>query len=664
MVDIGGKLFTPLSFKSFRPNPKNVSEFYKAGVRLFSVLSSGVTSALGVPYSLYGESWMGDGVYNFEPVDRQMDMFIENAPEAYFAPMIQLDTREWYLESHKGVPNSFTHLSQIAHDAEWRYAAAEYMKAIMRHLERKYGDRIYGYFMLCGTTTEWFSEGDFEAAHSIKEAAYGKPLPTLEKLNRDGGVFLDNSESDVYEARKFHSETMSGLISYFAKEAQTVLNHEKLLGVYYGYLFELGGERIYNDGIFDYEKIFFTDDINMISSPSAYGYRKLNDPSAFMVTAKTLDKHSKLYFLEFDHITHTAPEEIRDGLDKNAKNCRIVKIPGADSKCKSEDESLNLMYRDFLLCSGNLAAMWWFDMFDGWFRSERMMGAVSKMIDTAEKLSQIPTKSTAEIAVFAEGKSMYRVRKNAGLATTCLSNFRRTLAECGAPYDIYSISDIHTIDTSVYKLFIFLNQYDISDEDREGIASVLSQNRKYALWMYGAGYATNCSLNVNNILQISGIRVNESKKSHGNICYRGKSYSYPTPEPYFSVSDDEATPLAQFDNGEVAVASKGNSFYSSTCNIPADLLREVARLSDVFIYSEENKLYVYPNSTTIGVYNATGTAAQISVPSDGVYVDLISGEKFISDKGKITIPTESINAHLLIEKKHFPRRKYVCKVKT
>ena len=30
-VDIAGKLYDPLSFKSFRPNPKNISEFYAAG---------------------------------------------------------------------------------------------------------------------------------------------------------------------------------------------------------------------------------------------------------------------------------------------------------------------------------------------------------------------------------------------------------------------------------------------------------------------------------------------------------------------------------------------------------------------------------------------------------------------------------------------------------
>ena len=141
-IDIDGKLFDPLSFKSFRPNPRNVSEFYRAGVRLFSVLTSGVTSALGVPYSLYGESWVGPGIYDFSAIDRQMDMFLENAPDAYFAPMLQLDTRDWYLKLHPEVPNSFTHLSQIACDETWKKEAADYMKAAIRHIEQKSGHRV------------------------------------------------------------------------------------------------------------------------------------------------------------------------------------------------------------------------------------------------------------------------------------------------------------------------------------------------------------------------------------------------------------------------------------------------------------------------------------------------------------------------------------------
>lgn len=658
-IDINGRIYDPLAFKSFRPNPQNVSEFYAAGVRLFSVLTSGVTSALGVPYSLYGESWIGENTYDFSAIDRQMDMFIENAPEAYFAPMIQLDTRDWYLESHDGIPNSFTHLSQIACDEEWKAAASDYMKAAILHIEEKYGDKVYGYFLLCGTTTEWFSDGDYEASHPIKERGYknwlkdeNAHLPSQERLDLAGDVFLSEDENDVYLARKFHSEIIADLILYFTNEAQSVIRHNKLLGLYYGYLFELGGERLYNAGSLGYEKVFLSDDIDMVSSPSSYGYRKLQDPSAFMVTQKTLDAHNKLYFLEFDHITHAAPTEIKDGRQENSSNMRTVKIPGADSKCKNEAESLNLMYRDFILCKANGAAMWWFDMFDGWFRTEGMMKAVKHMLKTDAALSTRPSDSVAEVAVFAEGEAMHRVRKSSNLATVCLSDIRRTLAECGAAYDLYSISDLTLEKTDNYKLYIFVNQYDISENRKKLISDRLSNNGKSVLWLYAPDYANGGKLSAENISKTTGITVTGDITSHGGIVYDGKITSYNVASPYFKITDNNATPIAYFEDGTIAVAYKDingiKSIYVATCNLPSDLLREIAKLSGVFIYSSVNNVYVYPNSASTGIYNASGAEATIYLKQDGKYKDMISGDIYTCTNGKITLPYKDINAFLLV----------------
>lgn len=656
-VDINGQLYEPLSFKSFRPNPANISEFYGAGVRLFSVLTTGVRSALGVPYSLFGESWIGDGQYDFSAIDRQMDLFLENAPDAYFAPMIQIDTRDWYLAEHPDKPNSFTHLSQIAHDDAWRSAAAEYMKAAIRHCEEKYGEHIYGYFLLGGTTTEWFSDGDKEASHPIKEAGYRKwigddhaCLPSLERLNRDGSVFLDHDENDVYLARQFHAETVSKLLLYFAGEAQTVLRHQKLLGVYYGYLFELGGERLYNAGSLDFERVFFSTDIDMISSPSAYGYRKIDDPSAFMVTQKTLDDHNKLYFLEFDHITHIAPEEIHEGLDETAANRRIVKIPGSKSKCKNETESLNLMYRDFVLCNANRAALWWFDMFDGWFRSEGMMRAVSHMLKIADEMGTIETESVAKIAVLADGRSMYRARKSARLATECLSNIRRTLAECGCAYDLYSMGDLKEVLARPYKLYLFVNAYDLPEQNE--IKERLRNSGKSALWLYAPAYATDGTLDVTAIQNVTGIRVTERSTSNGGIVYEDQVIDYGLNAPYFSVEDPSAAVLAHFENGAVAVASRTQqgyrSVYAATCNLPSGLLRTIAADAGAFVYSDDSSVYVYPNSASIGVYNATEEDAMIRLPEDGVYKDMIEGGRYLCKDGKMQLEKKPIRAYLLV----------------
>lgn len=657
-IDINGRLYQPLSFKSFRPNPQNISEFYRAGVRLFSVLSSGITSFLGVPYSLFGESWIGADTYDFSAIDRQMDMFIENAPDAYFAPMLQLDTRDWYLQQHPGVPNSFTHLSQIACDEAWKQAAADYLKAAITHCEEKYGDRIYGYFLLGGTTTEWFSRCDYEQSHPIKEAGYkawcgddNAQLPSQAQLNRPGQVFLDADEENVYRARKFHAEIIADLVLHFAKEAQTIVNHQKLIGVYFGYLLELGGEQLYNDGSLGYARVFKSPDIDMISSPSSYGYRKLDDPSAFMLLQKSLYLHNKLYFLEFDHITHTAPEMIRDSVDDSSPNKGLVKIPGAESKCKNETESLNLMYRDFILCSANRTAMWWFDMFDGWFRSDGMMEAVKHMISLSEQMSMADTKSAAEIAVFAEGEVMYKVRKSSNLPTLCLSNIRRTLAQCGAPYDLYTIEDLPKVNLAPYKLFLFVNQYELSDLVRRYIAEHIETTEKTVLWLYAPGYIRDGKQCVTHIRDVTGMHVVTSDTPHGNLCWGQEHLSFDIAQPYFCIDDPRTAALAHYEDGAVAVAYRDNDagrcVYAATCNLPSGLLREIAVLAGVHIYSSCDKVYTYINSATVGIYNASGQDAQIQLMQDGIYQDLLRGGRYECKNGCITIPDDSFHGCLL-----------------
>ena len=98
-----------------------------------NILTSGVTSAVGVPYSLFGESWVGLETYDFSPIDRQIELFMKHAPSAYFSLMIQLDTRDWWLEQQPGYPNSFHKMSRMETDPKWREAASKYMQAVIKH---------------------------------------------------------------------------------------------------------------------------------------------------------------------------------------------------------------------------------------------------------------------------------------------------------------------------------------------------------------------------------------------------------------------------------------------------------------------------------------------------------------------------------------------------
>ncbi len=641
-IQIDGQVYEPLSFKSFRPTARNISDFHGAGLRLFTILSSGLYSILGVPYSLYGESWLGIGAYDFAPIDNQIELFLKNAPEGYFALMIQLDTRKWWLDSHEGYPNSFTNLSQMASEPQWRQAAGDYMQAVLTHVEEKYGERMFGYFLLCGTTTEWFSDRDYEAAHPLKLAAYRSytgddtaEIPTEGELVLPGDVSFNENEN-VQRYRKFHAEQTADTILYFAARAQEILQHKKLLGLYFGYLFELGGPRLWDAGHLAYEKVFASPDIDMISSPSSYGYRGKDSTSAFMVTYKTLDMHDKLYYLEFDHITHVAPSHVDGFL-----------IPGGNDKCKNQTETLNLMQRDYLLCVANGASLWWFDMFEGWFYSDEMMDAIRQMIELTKVIGQLPRESAAEVAVIASGETLYGVSKNASINGKLLGGQRNGLARMGAPYDMYTQGDLPAIDFSPYKLVIFLDAFTL-DESCQQVVDQLKSSGKTLLWLYAPGY---CDGGLDKLRALTEMSV---EALPGIPSGADPDTGVVMPRPCFHVTDPAATPLAKYSSGETAAAwirkDSHITVYSALGNLSGTFLRCIAQLAGVHIYAEKNPVYV--NQCLVGTYAMTDEV--LRVREDGSYTDLLSGKTYEVKNGLLPVETGELRCRLFVPTRLLP----------
>lgn len=657
-ININGEIIEPLSFKSFRPTDKNISDFYKAGVKLFSILTSGLNSILGVRYSLYGESWLGEDKFDFSVVDDQIELFIKNAPDAYFALMFQVDTRKWYLDENDGAPDSFKCLSQIAGNKQWRESASRYLKAIIRHAEEKYGEKFYGYFILGGKTTEWFSAYDYAEGHPYKEEVYKEykndlsaTIPSKELREKySAGSFYDPvKDKEAIDYWRFHHELIADTILYFAKEAQTILNHKKLLGVYFGYLFELDGERLWNDGHLAYEKVFLSDDIDMISSPSSYGHRKHSDTSAFMVTCDTLALHNKLYYLEFDHITHLAPQYI-DG----------IPIPGFDSKFANEQETIDVMRRDFMLCAAKGAALWWFDMFEGWFYSDNMMNEVKHMIEISKELTNIPDKSVSEIAVFAEGESLLYTNKNADINTDFLGFQREGLARMGAPYDLYSIADIENIVYDDYKLYIFLNAFKMSEKTRTVIEKKIKTQNNTILWIYAPDYIHEDGVSEKNISEMTGINICLSKQNETTIDvdFRDSgeisdSYGFSTEQKTMFCVEDDVEVWGRYKNSrEIALACKKldnyNSVYSGAGNIPSSVLKNIARFSGVHIYGTGNDT-VFVSEKLIGIYPEKDGEFELVLKDAANLEEMFSKEQVVMSGNVLKIKARKGEAKLYLK---------------
>jgi hypothetical protein len=203
-IRINGQIYEPWAFRSFRPGENTVSDFYGSGVRLMNQLHIGLNSTLKTPYSTFGEYWIGPESFDFSVIDKQMEMFQRNAPDAYFNIMLQLDTREWYLNKNPECSNTFWDLAQTAGYQKWRQDTSESLQKTLAYIEQKYGDRVFAYSLMCGMATEWFTANVVKTNQTadlnepVRSAAFRSylkdptaRLPQSEQImKRSDGIFL------------------------------------------------------------------------------------------------------------------------------------------------------------------------------------------------------------------------------------------------------------------------------------------------------------------------------------------------------------------------------------------------------------------------------------------------------------------------------------------
>lgn len=680
-IRINDRVFETLAFRSFRPEQRNISEFYDAGVRLMSVLHTGLNCTLDVPYSPFGESWIGPGQYDFSVIDRQMELFIKNAPNAYFNIMLQLDTRDWYLKAHPQFTNSYWNLVEMAGQEQWREDTAQFLQDTLRYFEEKYGDRIFAYSLFCGSSTEWYTNsqgrGRPEAKireHPIKEAAFRKftgdptaKLMPLQQLHETkSGVFRDPVEdAEALRYWHFHHEIIGNTILYFAKKTQEVLKHQKLLGLFYGYLTQLNGQRLLEEGHLAYERVWSCPDLDMIFAPAKYGKpRNFEGASGFLATVDSLELQNKLVFQEIDHTTYIAPQTVENGR----------RVPGSDSKLKDAFETRMVLRREFVLTRVKRTSLWWFDFFGGYFYSEPLKKEIKNMVRVQERLKNVAMASNAQIAVFGDVESMYYTQAFSSLATDLLVTVPDELARIGAPYDIFNFSDLDhpKLDLERYKLFIFLNTFKIDAQKRAFIQNKLKASGRTLLWIYAPNYIQEKGHSIKGISTVTEMNVNLRTSEEGEVLVKKEGFFSKLPadtrysfskvkitassnystvndisakkiSPLFEINDPAAEVLGIFSDGKAAFARMKlmnyTSLYSTVANMPAPMYREIARNAGVHIYYEGTDP-VYINNRLIGIHMQNDTSHSIRLPLETPQTleELFDGGTIKKENGCYALP--------------------------
>lgn len=661
-IEIDGTLYSPLAFRSFRPEERNIREFYQAGVRLMSILMTGLNCTLEVPYSLYGEIWTGKRRYDFDAIDRQMELFVQNAPEAYFNIMLQFDTRQWYLEQNPECSNTFRNLIEMAGYSKWRQDVCEYLKDVIGYLEEKYGERIFAYSMFCGSSTEWYTNSQTRGAedgkirwHPLKEAAYqshiGNPsakLPDMEELvHTSNGIFRDpEKDAESLSYWHFHHGMIGDTICFFADYLKELLKHQKLLGLFYGYLYALPNTRLLYEGQMGYERVLRNENIDLIFAPASYEDRHFEGVSGFLNNVDSVLLHRKLQFHEIDHTTYIAPTELEDGRG----------IPGSAARLKDSFETRMVLRREFSMCMTKRIGLWWFDFFGGYYYAPELMAEVTKMVSIREKLKAIPMESVSEIAVLSDVESMFYVSEFAKINNDCLTRFYDSLGRIGAPFDLYNFSDLEELDTRQYRLFIIPNAFYLTGEQRRLVERKIKTGGRSVLWLYAPGYIGENGFSAKKMSELIDMRLEEVALLSTEIdCPEGTYGFQEKIRPMFAVADPDAEIWGRYaENQKGALACRAcpayTSYYSGTGNLPDGVLRKIAKRAGVHLY-HDGRDPVYANSRLLGIHSVQGGPVTLRLKQDAWAEDLFDGGTHRTQKRELTvnIPKGVMKLYLLKE---------------
>ena len=358
--------------------------------------------------------------------------------------------------------------------------------------------------------------------------------------------------------------------------------------------------------------------VDFLAAPGVYNNR---EPGGIVAQREMQDSfrlRNQIYICEDDSRTHRCkPWMQRDAM-----------------ALYSVHDSITTLKRDFArdLCEDIQG--WWFDMGGDWYDDPDILSLFKRQQEIAGFAYSLDRKKKNEIALIYDTESVHCVSGS----TSCLvTDFYRTsdLGRIGAPVDYYFHDDMKRPEMPDYKMYLMLNTYYLTSEEREAIKAKARRNGAVVVWLYAPGFidpSSDCMMSVENITRTVGMNVRlieetffphfrVEPRSHPALHLASASRRYgvidrdvhsniwisPTVlppvyvNPGFAIDDDSVVTLGRYcHSGETAMAlteKEGfRSIYCAAQVLRSDMLASLAAYAGCHLYtSSEDVLYANEN---------------------------------------------------------------------
>ena len=422
---VNGEPIAANAYITYIAEKSRCADFEAAGYKLFSVpvWFAGITINDMGQIPPFTKGIFDNETPDFSVVDRHIRDITAVCPDALIFPRVNMSLpRRWENENPDELCDfGFTENRRPCFSSDkWLEDTRELLKLFIEHIENSdYRENIVGYQIADGNTEEWFP-------YDMKGS---KGLRSREKCK---GM-------SEYEEYRYYSERVASAIISLSETVKQAAGGRLVAGVFYGYSIEVTDRNCCHHAL---RQILECGSIDFICSPLSYSEnRRVGIDHSCMVPVDSLKLHGKLYFSENDtrtHLTHPV--------------CDLPHYNSSVWQPRDRAESLEIlkMHYSRALCHGH--ALWWFDMWGGWFNDPEIMENLEYFLKITKDSLGKNLCSASEVAVFIDETSYAYISDG---TDHYIYPVRRSLGLCGAPYDIYLTSDFNEVYKN-YKFFVFL----------------------------------------------------------------------------------------------------------------------------------------------------------------------------------------------------------------
>lgn len=657
------------AFETYVPTQHYFKQFAEAGTRIFGFS----TNAAACDYDHSSTTWIDVDTWDYSQFEKRANAVLSVKPDALLLPRVNLGTPRWWLQNHHEALELFDDGSTYPTGAnptlpkdrafpslassQWRNDIGNALRRFIQNVQKsRFGPHIFGW-CLSGMHTEefyhWACNTERLAGYSDhtviafrnwlrdkykKSSALRKAwrqsnvdfnnatVPIRqERLHNGDGIFRNSQYRNVVDFYLFWNELIPDTINYFARIVKDSYHGKKVVGAFYGYMYEFAGDPEFGHNALG--RYLDSPYLDFIAVTASYFNRRSGTGGDYARSpAASVRFHGKLWYHDNDAVSFLAKEKLKAiGFnDDNPDWTRDLTVQLNSLGYTDMARKSRWMYQrglGFALCNGMFQT--WFDLHGGYFDNPELMSEVKSLNNLAAQVASLDRSSIAEILVVADEASCAWCRPRSPLLRELLLTPQNQLIRIGAPVDHILLDDLKLIETSLYKLVIFLNCFYVTTDQRKIIESKLKRDGKHLLWCSAAGWLSETGRSAELCQELTGFELIQSNSDSSALSLKNKN-----PQKLITSAPKEM---------KIGVLENDNwtSLWIPTADISAKHYRELAKAAGVHIFNDQDDVF-YANSSMICIHSNKDGLHTLCFPSKTRIRNAISNELITSSVKKWT----------------------------